>query len=257
LPSAVQALGAVARSGEPADRREAAIMAAAHAGDAGALAVARALLGDVDVGVRAQAAWTLGVLGDASDAARLEAVARGPEVDAATDATAAIGRVAARTHGVDAARSLCALTAAAHPYVRANALAGLAIAGARCADGSIVRKLLAGDPSDEARAAAAIALSRAPEPEDARALERCARTDPSGAVATRCRTRWAPTPRTHAALVYIVPEGAVSPRPGAPYALLMADGTLRVGTADRRGAVFDPAAPEGDVTLRRPSALAR
>jgi hypothetical protein len=39
--------------------------------------------------------------------------------------------------------------------------------------------------------------------------------------------------------------------------MLLADGTLHAGTTDRRGAVFDPVAPEGDVTLRRPSALAR
>jgi hypothetical protein len=32
---------------------------------------------------------------------------------------------------------------------------------------------------------------------------------------------------------------------------------VRAGTADRRGAVFDPAAPFGEVTLRNPSALAR
>ena len=39
--------------------------------------------------------------------------------------------------------------------------------------------------------------------------------------------------------------------------MLLSDGTLHVGTTDRRGAVFDPIAPEGDISLRRPSALAR
>jgi hypothetical protein len=35
--------------------------------------------------------------------------------------------------------------------------------------------------------------------------------------------------------------------------MLLADGLVRAGNTDRRGAVFDPAAPEGDVTLRRPA----
>jgi hypothetical protein len=39
--------------------------------------------------------------------------------------------------------------------------------------------------------------------------------------------------------------------------MLLADGTLRAGTTDRRGAAFDPVAPEGEVSLRPPSALAR
>jgi hypothetical protein len=53
----------------------------------------------------------------------------------------------------------------------------------------------------------------------------------------------------NAVLVYIVPDHADLPRPGAPYALLFADGLLRAGSADRRGAVFDPAAPEGPIKL--------
>jgi hypothetical protein len=39
--------------------------------------------------------------------------------------------------------------------------------------------------------------------------------------------------------------------------MLFADGTIRTGVADRRGAVFEPSAPEGDIALRRASALAR
>ena len=58
--------------------------------------------------------------------------------------------------------------------------------------------------------------------------------------------------RTHAALVYVVPDGSDAPRPSASYAMLFADGMLRAGTTDRRGAVFEPLAPEGEVALRRP-----
>jgi HEAT repeat protein len=256
LPSAVRALTEVARSDEPADRRAAAGVAAAHAGDSQALTVVRGLLADVDGSVRAQAAWTLGTIGDASDVTRLAALARGSDPDAATDAAAAIGRVTARTRAADGGSSLCALLGDERPYVRANALAGMALSGARCGDGSRERAILADDPSEDVRAAAAAALYRAPSQEDLRVLERCARADPSGTVAARCRAHAPTLAHAHAALVYVVPEGANLPRPGAAYALLLADGTLRAGTADRRGAVFDPVAPEGTVRLRPASAMA-
>ncbi|HEY3818684.1 MAG TPA: HEAT repeat domain-containing protein [Polyangiaceae bacterium] len=259
LASAVKALSAVAKRDEPADRRAAASLLAAHRGDAAALAAARALLEDAEPGVRAQAAWTLGTVGDASDVARLTALARSADVDAAPDAVAAIGRIAARMRAVDvAARTLCPFLADPRPYPRANALAGLALAGARCEGGGAPERVaLSEDPSEDVRASAALLLSRAPSADDARALERCARSDPSGTVAARCRSH-APLPvRTHPALVYVVAEMSTQPHAGAPYAMLLADGLIHAGTTDRRGGVFDPVAPEGEVTLRRPSALAR
>jgi hypothetical protein len=116
--------------------------------------------------------------------------------------------------------------------------------------------MLADDPSEDVRAAAAAALYRMASPEDLRVLERCARADPSGTVAARCRANVQPPAQAHATLIYVVPEGSNTPRPGAAYALLLADGTLRAGTADRRGAVFDPVAPSGIVRLRPASAMA-
>jgi len=259
-PSAagVAALAAVARSAEPLDRTEAAVLLAAHPGDAQALATARSLLGDPDAGVRAQAAWALGTLGGSPDVAPLASLARGSDADAATDATASIGRIARRALAAShpdgtIAPVLCTLASDPRPPVRANALAALALAGARCGDGAPERKALADDASEDVRAAAALAVQSAPTPDDTRALERCTRSDPSGSVAAHCRSHAPARARTHAALVYVVPEGSSTPRPGAGYAMLLADGLLRAGSTDRRGAVFDPAAPEGDVTLRRPA----
>jgi HEAT repeat protein len=278
LPSAMHELEAVARSDEPADRRAVATLLPAHATDPlqpGAQAVARAMLGDPDAAVRAQAAWALGALGDATDIARLEGVARGDVasgtvaaapaftgLDAQCDAAAAIGRIALRVHAAEAAaHALCPLVGRAPSLpacLRANALAGLALAGARCADGAAERSELNEDPSEDARAAAALLLSQAASPDDKRALDRCARSDPSSLVAGRCRAHPSPAgSRTHATLVYVVADGAAAPRPASAYALLLADGTLHVGTTDRRGAVFDPTAPEGELTLRKPSALSR
>jgi HEAT repeat protein len=277
--AAVKALAAIARRAEPLDRRSAAALLPAHPNDPLARTTARELLSDADASVRAQAAWALGMLGETSDVPQLVALSRAPEVDGATNAAAALGRIAARTVGrspqgtaastdvgrspqgtaasTDAARSLCSLTSDARPYVRANALAGLALAGARCEGGAPERSLLLEDPSEDVRAAATLLVSTAPSPEDARALDRCSRTDPSGAVAARCRQRPPRAAAAHAALVYVVADNATSPHAGAPYAILLSDGTIHAGTTDRRGAVFDPAVPEGDVTLRRPSALAR
>jgi HEAT repeat protein len=285
LPSAVTALMEVSHSEEAADRRAAAVMAAAHA-DPSAVAMLRTLLADPDASVRAQAAWGLGSVGDESDVPRLLAAARQGDPDASTNAAAALARIAGRRHDGTSPASpgrgqnlpeglstaLCGLLADARPYVRANALAGMAAGAIRCGSGGAPeRVLLAEDPNEDVRAAAAAALATAPTPDDARALERCARGDPSGTVATRCRTPplrpscvdhgAAAGPSTcrhaHAALIYVVPEGASAPRPGAAYAMLLADGTIRAGTTDRRGAAFDPVAPEGTVRLRPASALAR
>jgi len=255
--AAVRALAGSGLGAEPSDRREAATLLAAHPGDAGAAAVARTLLSDVDSTVRAQAAWSLGSLGAPSDVAALERVLRGADLDGATNAAAAIGRIAARARSAElAARALCPLIADPRTYVRANALAALALAASRC-DGAAARKALAEDPSEDVRRAAALLLWRAPGPEDIRALERCARSDPSGAAATRCLGPSKPPPaRAHPVLVYVVAGGA-TPAPGGAYALLLADGLIHSGTSDRRGAVFDPSAPEGEVTLRPASALAR
>ncbi len=278
LPSALRALDGLARSDEPADRQAVAVLLPAHVDDAqssSARATARTLLGDADAAVRAQAAWSLGVLGDATDIPRLETIAQGklgasasssrsassPGADAQCNAAAAVGRIAARLHATEvAAHALCPLIGhamSAPACVRANAMAGLALAGARCADGAAGRYELAEDPSEDARAAAALLLARAPGPDDSRALDRCARRDPSSLVATRCRTRTPNPARTHGTLVYVIADGATAPRPASAYAVLMSDGTLHVGTTDRRGAVFDPVAPEGELSLRKPSALSR
>ena len=117
--------------------------------------------------------------------------------------------------------------------------------------------MLGEDSNEDVRGAAALTLSRAPGLEDKRALDRCARNDPSGAVAARCRQHFDVPGRVHPVLVYVVGEGVAMPRAGAAYAVLLADGTIHAGTTDRRGASFDPVAPEGEAALRTPSALAR
>ena len=260
LPSATKKLAAIARSLDADDRRAVATMLAARAGDADAIAIARMLLGDAEASVRAQAAWSLGTIGDASVVPSLEGLARGSEIDIAVNSAAAIGRIAVRTKSIDAAtRALCPRLADTRSYVRANALAALALSGARCGDGATERKALSDDPSDAVRAAAALVLARAPQPsaDDKRALDRCATDDHAGMVAHRCRNAPKAPSRAHAVEVYVIAEGTTTPHPRTAYAIELADGLIHGGTADRRGAAVDPVAPDGDLVLRRASALAR
>lgn len=262
---AAQAIARIARSPEPLDRRLAAVVSAAQAegpGRADALQVLQALVNDPDSSVRTQAAWSLGTLGDTTDVALLLRLARSADGDEAVDATAALGRIAARAARAAGANrraiagvpapdpGLCALTGDMRPFVRANAFAGMALSGTRCPSGSAERAALANDPSEAVRAAAALAVAVRQSAEDAHALDRCAHSDTSGAVASRCAAPGLMIPESaHSVLVYVVPANAEAPQPDASYALRTADGLIRVGKTDRRGAVFDPVAPEGTVEL--------
>ncbi len=259
-PPALAALAGLAASANPDDARTAATLLAAHAGDAKAVALARTLLAHRDASVRAQAAWALGTIGDQADLPPLAAMLHANE-DEAIDAASAAGRIAARTRAASAAGPLCGVLGEgqapgareASPAVRAAALSALSLAHARCGNGDRERRLLADDPSDAVRAAAALAIGRAPSGDvDGAALARCATVDRSGAVAARCRAVSPVPARTHSTLVYVVPDLGRAPEPGESYLLALADGTLHAGTADRRGAVLDPVAPEGEVSLLRP-----
>jgi HEAT repeat protein len=256
LASAVDELARIARSGEPFDRQSVAILCAAHSrgvdpgGANEARAIAEGLLGDSDVRTRAQAVWSLGELGDASVLGRLQGMTHADEPDVAINAAAAMGRILARKRDPQAAAHwLCPLLASRRSLLRANAWAGLALSSARCSGGVEEREALVDDPDENVRAAAALVVRQGSASEDARALDQCARTDVSGLVATRCLEPETHAAATHPVLVFVVPEGAEAPRASAPYLLLLSDGLVRAGTSDRRGAVFDPRAPEGSLQL--------
>jgi len=55
-------------------------------------------------------------------------------------------------------------------------------------------------------------------------------------------------------VVVIIPAGQDAPGPAQPFALLRADGLVRLGVSDRRGQVFEVAAPRGALSLLEPSA---
>jgi cellulose synthase operon protein C len=262
LPSVVSALTNAAKSPDVDDRRAIATMTAAHPASPAAIALARSLTADSDATVRAEATFALGSIGDASLLPVLVTLARDGNTDVGTNAAGAIARIARRSPPAPAtgpspfADAVCPMLADGRPTVRANALAALAAVKRRCSDGRTERKLLAEDASELVRGSAARAIAATSLPEDRSALDRCSASDRSAEVARLCRARVAGTAgsaRTHAVTVFIVGEnGGGAAKPRAPFLLEYEDGVLRAGVADRRGATFDPAAPAGEVVLRRP-----
>lgn len=242
------------------DRRK---VAEALAGHPETLAPLRALGADADPSVRANAVWSLGAVGKKAEIPLIIALLKDPDVTVAGNAGAALGRIAAReAAAASIAAPLCAVLGDPRAYVRANALHGLAVGGARC-DGAVVRDLLSRDPSDSVRIAAANLLSRSLKlpgeqaEQDRRSLIRCVGEDRDGAVASRCAKPLEVPSEVEDVGVFVVPDGRSLPVSRAPFALVRGDGLLRLGIADRRGAFFEFAVPKGAIRLAVPASLAR
>jgi hypothetical protein len=56
--------------------------------------------------------------------------------------------------------------------------------------------------------------------------------------------------------VLVVNTGETTPVARAPFALVRSDGFIRSGTSDRRGAVWEAAAPRGPLRLTLPGVFA-
>ncbi len=226
---------------------------------ADALRALRQLLTDPDGAVRANAAWSLGSVGDGSDVPRLRKALDDPDVAVAGNAAAALARLSRRTRAA-VGSALCATFAAPRAYVRANALVGASLVGERC-DPAIARRLLLTDASPVVRRAAATLLLRVPAADgraDQVALRRCGEQDGDGAVAAQCASPPPPVPElAEPVAVYVIPAAEPGPVARAPFALMFADGLLRLGVSDRRGVVFEAAAPRGAVSLEVPAPLER
>jgi cellulose synthase operon protein C len=254
-PAAVAALKRLCEPGSSAADR--AKVAESLARTAAGLPLLRALARDVDSAVRANAVWALGSAGEAKDAEVLRRALTDRDIAVAGNAGPALGRLAARGKVAPGA-PLCAALRDARGYVRAGALAGLRLGALRC-DPVLERRLLAQDPVEAVRQAAARMIAAAKsEPLDQRALSRCVSEDPSSDVAKVCESPALVSGAASEALtVFVVPAGESAPVPRAPFALVLADGSVRLGLTDRRGALFEPAAPRGGVSLTVPAPLAR
>jgi len=222
---------------------------------------------DPDSSVRATAVWALGSAPHgSSDAARtIESALADADSMVAANAVAAWGRLVSRRASITAgARGpLCRALGDARAYVRLNAVVGLhALARrhgstAHC-DAGKVRERLRTDRSWRVRGAAASLLKWRSEmsgvwqARDRRALRRCVVDEVHEAVATRCQTLTERPQGTDDVLLFVIGVSGNSAQPRAAFALVTADGWLRLGHADRRGAVFARGIAHGPVQLAVP-----
>jgi hypothetical protein len=217
---------------------------------------------DEDGSVRANAVWSLGSVGLATDVELLAASIDDRDIAVAANAVAALARVAKRV-GLDVAVHMCRALADTRSYVQANALAGLRLSAAQCTSLDAPAWLLEHHPSDEVRLAAArLIREQAHWAQGATfPLERCAAKDASGSVAAECARTMPitskPAPDDHLEVgVLVVPTGSRAPAARVPFALVRADGYIRSGTSDRRGSISEASTPPGPLRLTVPAVFA-
>jgi HEAT repeat protein len=230
----------------PADRAKFAEALAAHP-EARARLVP--LLRDSNAAVRANAAWSLGEVGGASERSALQAALKDNDSTVAGNALQALARITARARGALGAWA-CPMLSDARALQRALSLRALRLNHERCEHGEEAT-LLARDRSAFVRQSAAALLRDVSRGRaDEMALARARDQDPSGAVAAECAASPGIDPDSvEATQVMVIPAGEDVPQPAQPFALLRADGLVRLGVSDRRGAVFEPAAPHGLLSL--------
>jgi HEAT repeat protein len=257
-PAAYALLDQLSRSAYADDRRK---VAEALGAKGGRLDVLRRLALDSDPSVQANAVWAIGQVGDSSDTVLLKSLFAHRDTAVAGNAVAAVGLLMTRGQSSDES-SLCKALEDTRAYVRANAAASLQATKRRCGDGSTERTVLLSDGSSMVREHAARLIRNVVSSDagaDMRVLRRCMYDDRSGAVARMCSDR--PLAERAAGveplLVFVVPEAKNEPQPRASFSLILASGQIRMGVADRRGAVFEPKASKGEVSLGVPVSLAR
>lgn len=261
LPKAGEALQNLISKGNIDDRRKIAEALAGHPERSAALLK---LAEDADAGVRANAVWSLGTIFAKGSILLLIGLLRDPDTAVSGNAAASLGRIAEKHSDPSAVRqALCGALSDARAYVRANALTAMSAANIQC-DSISARDLLARDPAESVRLAAADYLGRAiaragekADSADKRSLLRCAGEDKNASVAERCARPKLPPGNTDNLSVFVLGEHGSTPIARASFALVRADGFLRLGIADRRGSVFETGTPSGPVELAVPAPLIR
>lgn len=220
--------------------------------------------------VRANVAWALGYHGGSQVLPTLRQLMSDPDRTVSGNATASLGRVAARHDlGAEVAPALCeqvrAGTLGGGPAGAANALFALRRIGRRCGDGADERRLLASAKATAVRSQAALLLQAVPVAAgdvDAKALERCVRYDLDGEVAAACLKRdpeTAPSPAAgsdaplpRAVTILVSPATQTKPMPAGPFALLTEEDAYRFGWTDARGGVWMFTTDSDEVRLAQP-----
>ncbi|MEI9940477.1 MAG: HEAT repeat domain-containing protein [Pseudomonadota bacterium] len=251
-PQATVRLAAIAgTSFLAADRAKFAEALAAHPSERARLL---SLLSDPSEAVRANAAWSLAEVGTAADRPALEKALHDAASSVAGNALSALARIAQREHG-QIAPLACPIVGDDRAMLRAVALRALRVTAERC-EGSPESTALSRDRSEFVRQSAAALLRDVSRGKaDDALLARTRDRDPSGAVAAECEPTAPPSPAEgrEPTLVVIIPAGQDTPSPAQPFALLRADGLVRLGVSDRRGQVFEVATPRGALSLLEPA----
>lgn len=252
-PEASELLATLARTSTlDADRAK---VAEAFAGHPAERARLLPLLGDSSAAVRANAAWSLGEIGQTAQRPALEKALRDQEPSVAGNAISALARIAQRERGQIAGLA-CPLLGDSRALLRGLALRALRLTAERCPSGQDAAAL-SRDRSEFVRSSAAALLRDVSHGKaDEVLLARARDHDPSGAVAAECERTAQPKPPEgrEPTLLVIIPPGRDTPSPAQPFALLRADGLVRLGISDRRGQVFEVAAPRGALSLLEPVA---
>jgi HEAT repeat protein len=251
-PEAVVRLSALtAASSFAADRAKFAEALAAHPSERARLL---GLLRDSNAAVRANAAWSLAEVGTPAERAALETALGDAAPSVAGNALSALARIAQREHG-QIAPVACPLLFDGRALIRALSLRALRITRERC-EGGQEATVLSRDRSEFVRVSAAVLLRDVSRGKaDELLLARVRERDPSGAVAAECELSAQSKTVTgrEPTLIVIIPAGRDTPSPSQPFALLRADGLVRLGDSDRRGQVFEVAAPRGALSLLEPA----
>ncbi len=234
------------REGTSADRTKLAEVAGSGLPRLGLL---RKLLAHPDPLVRAQAAWSLGRVGETTADSEL-LVRSSSDVDGAVrvNSIAALAlllrRSAASERSPEVSARLCSALGDSLPAVRAAAAVALGELGAaaeNCA-ASRLEQALDGDSSEDVRRQAAIVLAQLGGARSAFLLRRCSAFEVSPEVAEVClgEGRTSPKPSSSARsnalpeLAFVVLRPGAEPAPRTPFVVLER-GVIRAGTTDRRG----------------------
>jgi hypothetical protein len=188
-----------------------------------------------------------------------------PDFAVVANASASLGRLAARGVAVDAGDALCAtLQAWRHPLVVANTLRALAsVRGGACAPTAVERALGHHPEALVREAALAVARARREGGGDDRAvyvaaIARCAQSDPSSALAEACRRDTTPTEASERGETVDaqVVDAAGEPMERTLYGLVLPDRWIRVGTTGPGGWVHARPTTAGRFLIVAPDDLA-
>jgi HEAT repeat protein len=198
--------------------------------------------------VRENALWSLGFIGSTSDLDLLAGAIGDAAPRAAANAAVSFGRLARKDS--DPA-PLCQALDRGAAAVRTSVLTALRLSGLGCRGRE--RALLLDRSRFVRLAAAELLAQRRSDAEIAGLLARCADEDRDARVAEACRSEPAQAlPSGPAVTTFVWSAGGTEPVPGLSYALRLADGSVRHGLADRRGAVHESKPAKGELSLEVP-----